>query len=213
MSGPSSRSITSCERSSWLSVFAPGRRGSGGCREGRQDLVVEEVGERAVADVVEEPRDAQRLDHQPLGRDGLAGRERAERRPQARVQRAGPQPGLVHHAQAVGEARVLGGREHPARALELADPAQALDPGGVEQVVLGDVLRVEVRGAGLGRREALRQLDVAVDRVADQVDGGEREAPPGAGVRLGDRVPYGTQTRPALVHAERLPRRSVPRTR
>ena len=46
----------------------------------------------------------------------------------------------MHDAQAMGEARVLGRREDPARALELADPAEPLEPGGVEQVLLGDVL-------------------------------------------------------------------------
>ena len=61
----------------------------------------------------------------------------------------------------------------PARALELADPAQPLEPGGVEEIVLGGVL---VRQAGVCRLVAgqpLRQLEVAVDRVADEVDGGE----------------------------------------
>ena len=46
----------------------------------------------------------------------------------------------------------------------------------VEQVLLGDVLGGQPGGRGLGRRQALGQLDVAVDRVADQVDRGERVA-------------------------------------
>ena len=70
---------------------------------------------------------------------------------QARVEAAGPQPGLVHHAQAVGEAAVLGGREDPARALELADPAQALEPGGIEEIVLGGRLGGQAEGARFGR--------------------------------------------------------------
>ena len=82
----------------------------------------------------------------------------------------------MHDAQAVGEARVLGGREDPARALELADPAQPLEPGRVEQVLLGDILVGEAGDRGFGRRQALGQLDVPVDRVADEVDRGERVA-------------------------------------
>ena len=60
-----------------------GRRG-----ERRQDVVVEEVGERPVADVVEEPGDPERLDDQALGRRRLAGRERAS--PAATGRASGP---------------------------------------------------------------------------------------------------------------------------
>ena len=77
--------------------------------------------------------------------------------------------------EAVREPRVLGGREHPARALELGDPAQALEPRRVEQVVLGDVLVRVAGGARLGGGQALGELDVPVDRVGDQVDGRERD--------------------------------------
>ena len=143
-------------------------------REGRQHVVVEEVRERAVPDVVEQPGHPQRLDDQALGRDGLAGRR--ERRAQARVERARPQAGLVHDPEPVREARVLRGREDPPGALELADPAQALEPGRVEQVLLGHLLVRQSGRTGLVRREALGQLDVAVDRVADEVDGSERVA-------------------------------------
>ena len=81
----------------------------------------------------------------PALRTGSAAPAAAQGRAQARVERARPQAGLVHDPEAVGEARVLGGREDPARALELADPAQALEPGGVEEVLLGDVLVRAVR--------------------------------------------------------------------
>ena len=122
------------------------------------------------------PGHPQGLDDQPLGRDGLAG-PAASDGAQARVERAGPQPGLVHDAEAVREPRVLGGREDPARALELADPAQPLEPRRVEQVLLGDVLVGQPGGGRLGADQPLGQLDVAVDRVADQVDGGEGMPP------------------------------------
>ena len=185
-----------------------------GRRERGQEPVVEEVCERPVAHVVEQPGDPERLHHQPLGRDRLARRQRGQRRPQRRVQRAAPQPRLVHDPQAVGEPGVLGRREHPARALELRDPAQPLEPGRVEQVVLGDVLVGVAGGARLGGGQPLGELDVAVDRVGDEVDGRERE--PAAGSRAagrGPRIRYGTQIRVVLVHGESVPRASRARTR
>ena len=120
-------------------------------REGGQHVVVEEMGERPVADVVEQAGHPQRLDDEALGRDA-ARRPRASVAAQARIERARPEAGLVHDAEAVGEARVLGGREDPAGALELADPAQPLEPGRVEQVLLGDVLVGQPGGRRLGRR-------------------------------------------------------------
>ena len=150
---------------------AAGRPG----REVGEDVVVEEVGERPVADVVEQAGHPQRLDHQPLRRDRLA-RAAGERRPQARVERPRPQAGLVHDPEAVGEPRMLGGREDPAGALELADAAQPLEPRRVEQVLLGDVLGRQPGRRRLVGRQPLGQLDVPVDRVADQVDRGERVA-------------------------------------
>ena len=119
-----------------MSRLPAGRRGSGGDGKGGQDLVVEEVGERAVPDVVEEAGHPQRLDDQALRRGGRPGGDAA--RAQARIERPRPESRLVHHAQTVGEPRVLGGREDPSGALELADPAEPLDPRRVEQVLLGD---------------------------------------------------------------------------
>ena len=146
--------------------------------EGRQHVVVEEVGERPVTHVMEQPRHPHRLDDEALGRDARIGRS------QARVQRARPEARLVHDAQAVREARVLGGGKDPACALELADPAQALEPGRVEQVLLGHRLDRQPGRRRLVRGEPLGQLDVAVDRVADEVDGRERLAAPPSGHAL-----------------------------
>ena len=70
-------------------------------REGGQDVVVEEVGERPVPDVVEQPGHPQRLDDEALGRRRLAERRRSVAA-QARVERARPQPGLVHDARGRG---------------------------------------------------------------------------------------------------------------
>ena len=117
-----------------------------------EDVVVEEVGERSVAHVVEEAGHAQGLGDQALGRERRAIARRGKGGAQARIERARPQPGLVHDPEAVGEARVLGRREDPACALQLADPAQPLQPGRVEEVLLGDVL-----GGQPGRRRFSRR--------------------------------------------------------
>src|SRR5260370_17895076 len=58
---------------------------------------------------------------------------------------------------------MLRGGEHPPRALELMDAAEALHPGGVDEVLLRRV-------AGHAARTALRDAKVSVDGIARQVD-------------------------------------------
>ena len=65
----------------------------------------------------------------------------------------------------------------------------------VEEVLLGDVLGGQPGRGRLGRTEPLGQLDVPVDRVADEVDRGERVPP--------DVVGQGTQMRDSAVHRPR----------
>ena len=83
------------------------RLGAGAARIGRrlerrEHLLVEEVGERAVADVMEQPGHPQGLDDQALGRDRLPRLGDRERGTQARVERARPQARLVHDARGRG---------------------------------------------------------------------------------------------------------------
>ena len=104
-----------------------------------EDVLVEEVGERPVADVVEEPGDPERLDDEALARRRLAARRQRSPRSDGYSARA-QSPASCMTPEPVGEPRVLGGREDPAGALELADPAQPLEPGRVEEVLLGGVL-------------------------------------------------------------------------
>ena len=113
------------------------------------------MAEGAVADVVEEAGQAQRLHDQGLRR--RLGVQVAERR----VEVARPLAGQVHGTHGVLEARVLGGGEDPPGALQLVDAAEALQPGMVDHVLLG-------RSAGHAAR--LGDPDVAVDRVAREVD-------------------------------------------
>ena len=75
--------MISCERSSWVSDFAPAPARSTGAGKAAEDLVVEEVRERAVPHVVEEAGDSQRLDDQALGRDADSPRARAGRTPRS----------------------------------------------------------------------------------------------------------------------------------
>ena len=118
-----------------------------------QEVVVEEVAERAVTDVVEEPRRPQELLDQ-RGRRRV-GEGRAERG----IEVLGEPAGQVHRPERVLEAAVLGGRVHPARRLQLRHAAQPLHPRGVDQVLLG-------RLAGNPARS--RVEDVLMDRVGDE---------------------------------------------
>src|SRR5712691_9813630 len=157
------------------------------------------MGERPVPDIVQKTGDAKRLDDEPFGRNRLAGDH--ERGSQRRIERAGPDARLVHDPETVREPRMLGRRKDPAGALELTDPSQSLDPGRVEQILFGDVLGRQTRGVRLRPREPLRQLDVAVDRVANEVDRDKRVTghqrlvagePAGAGATA---VPYRSAAR------------------
>ena len=99
----------------------------------QQVLLVAEVAEGAVAEVVQEAGHAQRLLHQRLRR-----RARLDLR-QRGVDLPRQLAGEVHGAQAVGEAAVLGGGEHPPRALQLMDALEALHPRVVDHVGLRDL--------------------------------------------------------------------------
>ena len=135
-----------------------------------QHMLVEEMGEGPVADVVQQPGKPQRLDHEAFGRELRVGFRFGQCSPQAGVEVAGPQTRFVHYAQTVGEAAVLGRREDPASALQLTDAAHPLEPHGIEQVALGRLFgRQSERLRALGS-ETLGQLNVAVDRIADEID-------------------------------------------
>ena len=117
-----------------------------------RDRVLEEVRERAVADVVEE-RGGEGV-ARALGRDLLPEREVAVDRAEAREEQ-------LHHergADGVREARVLGAGEGERRHAELADAAQALHLGRVDEA-RDDALLLRL------------ERDEAVHRVAqDHVD-------------------------------------------
>ena len=76
----------------------------------------------------------------------------------------------MHHPKAVRETTVLGGREDPTCALQLADAPESLQPRRVKEIFFGRLLREVAERCGTLWRESLGQLDVAVDRIADQID-------------------------------------------
>ena len=76
----------------------------------------------------------------------------------------------MHDAEAMREAAVLSGREDPTGALQLADAAKALQPWAVEEILFGGLLLGVAGGRGTLGGEPLCELDITVDRVADQVD-------------------------------------------
>jgi hypothetical protein len=116
-------------------------------------VFVEEVTERPVTDVVQQPRDAHGLHHQSKGGRVLAaGAER-------RVEVVRPFARQVHGAESVLEARVLRGGEYPPGALQLVNATQALQPRAVQQVLLGGFPRHPAL-------PALRDAKVSIDGVA-----------------------------------------------
>jgi hypothetical protein len=119
----------------------------------QQILLVAEVAERAVAEVVQQTGHAQGLLHQRQRR--RARLDLGQRGVDLPRQLAGQ----VHGAQAVSEPAVLGGGEHPPRALQLVDALEPLHPRVVDDVRLGDLP---------GARE--RDAQIPVERVGDKVD-------------------------------------------
>ena len=86
----------------------------------------------------------------------------------------------VHSSERVDEAGVFRGRVHPTGALELIDVSQALDPGGVDQVLFRPFVRVR-RGVGDSKG------DIMVDRIGDQRRPIIRSIESMTGFRHGDR--------------------------
>ena len=76
----------------------------------------------------------------------------------------------MHHTKAVRETTVFGSREDPTCALQLTDAPESLQPRRVKEILFGRLLHEVAERCGTLWRESLRQLDVAVDRIADQVD-------------------------------------------
>ena len=74
-----------------------------------------------------------------------------------------PLAGQVHRSQGMLESRMLGGREYPPRALQLVNAAQALQPHGIDQILLGGCPRHTAR-------PTLGDAKVSVDGIAREVD-------------------------------------------
>ena len=133
-----------------------------------QHLVVKEVGERSVAHIVQESGNAQCLYNEPLTWDRIA--TCAQLLSERTVEVACPEACLMHHAETVCKAAVFGGGEDPTCALQLTDATESLQPRCIQQILFGCLLREVAERCGTLWCESLGQLDVAVDRIADQVD-------------------------------------------
>ena len=116
-------------------------------------IFVEEVPERTMPHVMEQPCDAHGLLDQPNRRRVLAAGA------ESRVQVMRPLAGQVHRAKRVLEARVFRGRKDPPRALQLVNATKSLQPRSVQEVLLGSVARHPAR-------PALRDAKVSIDGVA-----------------------------------------------
>ena len=126
---------------------------------GQEVLLVAEVAEGPVAEVVQQAGEAQRLfDDRQRRRAGLHLGERG-------VHLARQLAGEVHRAEAVGEAAVLGGREHPPRALQLVDALEALDPRVVDDVCLRDLAGARERDAQIPVQGVGDEMDVVVGEL------------------------------------------------
>src|SRR6476659_493344 len=90
-----------------------------------QEIIVEEVAERAMADVVQQGRDAQEFLH--IVDRGHVG----ELRCQEWVQMSSEASRDMHGSQRMDEPTMLGGRIDPSGALQLKHIAQSLNPGRI----------------------------------------------------------------------------------
>ena len=116
-----------------------------------QEVLVEEVAERPVAHVVQQGgHPHQRLD---VAAAGHVGADLAE----ALVERRDRPAGQVHRPEHVLEPRVLGRGKDPPGGLQLVDLPQPLDPGVVDDLLLGDL--------ALGQPGRRGERDVPVDRI------------------------------------------------
>ena len=119
-----------------------------------QEVLVEEVAERAVAHVVQQGgQPHQRLD---VAAAGHVGADLA----QALVERGDGPAGQVHRPEHVLEPRVLGRGKDPPGGLQLVNLPQPLQPGMVDDLLLGHLARRQPRRRG--------ERDVAVDRIVAQ---------------------------------------------
>ena len=121
-----------------------------------------------MANVVKEPRHAERLHHESFARHLVA--TRAQLLGERAVELSRPESRLMHDPEAVREATVFSGREDPACTLQLADATQPLQPRRIKEVLLRRIFCEVAERRRTLWGEALGEFNVAMDRIADQVD-------------------------------------------
>ena len=110
-----------------------------------QIIVIEEMTEGSMADVMDERGDTKEfLD--------VVGRRCVGSHPsQKRIQVPREAAGHMHGTDGMHEARMFGGGIHPTGALELINLPEALDPGGIDQILFGPLVWIRLtRGDGEG---------------------------------------------------------------
>jgi len=123
--------------------------------EGVQVVVVEEVAEGAVPDIVREGRHAEKFF------DIICRRNLSDRFLEKWIEMPSKAACHMHRTKRVDEAGMFCRGVDPSSALELVDVAEALDPGGVDQVFFRSFVRI-CCGEGYG------EGDVLVNGIGDQ---------------------------------------------
>ena len=122
---------------------------------GMEKIVVEEMAKRPVPDVVDQGRDTEEL-FDEIGRGHIL-HDFLEKR----VQVSSKPSRDVHRPERMHKPGMFRGRIDPASTLQLVDVSQPLNPGGVDQVFLGVLMRIRMSiGDGEG--------DVLVDGISDE---------------------------------------------
>ena len=124
-----------------------------------QKMIIEKMAERSVADVVQESRET----NQAFDISGRRDRFRPTSLDQRWIEASDRPAAQMHGAQDMLKARVLGTGVHPPGALQLMNSPQALNPGMIDERLLGRLLAVAGGGEG----------NVTVQRIADQTFGTE----------------------------------------
>ena len=125
-----------------------------------EKIVIEEMAERAVADVMGKGGDPEEFFHIVGRRDIRRGFCKKW------IEMPGEAPGDMHRAERMDEAAVLGRWIDPSRALKLIDVTQPLHPRRVNEVLLGGLRRPH--GLLSDSTEGNGKRDVFMDGVCDE---------------------------------------------
>ena len=119
-----------------------------------QVMFIKKMPERAMADIVEQSRQAQQFFHIIARRHILAGVF------EAWIKVAGKLTRHMHSSQGMLKAGMLGRRVHPSRALQLINTSKPLHPGGIDNVLFRLLRRAVLQW--------YRERGIRVNRIGNQ---------------------------------------------